>query len=45
MRRFRHRKGFGLVETMVALAITALVMTVSMYLLARQSEVSRRVRA
>jgi type II secretory pathway pseudopilin PulG len=45
MSRLGQRQGFSLVEALVALAITALTMTVGMALLARQSDVSRRVRA
>ncbi len=45
MRRVKRQKGFSLVEAMVALAITALTMTLGMSLLAQQTDVSRRVRA
>ena len=40
-----RRRGFSLIEALVALAIVGLTMTVGMSLLAQQSDVARRLRA
>ena len=45
MRRTAHPRGSSLIETLVALAIVTLTMTVGMSLLAQQSDVTRRQRA
>ncbi len=45
MGRVKPRRGFSLIEALVALAIVALTMTVGMSLLAQQSGIARRVRA
>ena len=45
MSRVNRERGFSLIEALVALAITAVTMTVGMSLLAQQSDANRRVRA
>ena len=43
--RADRRRGFSLIEALIALAIVGLTMTVGMSLLAQQSAVARRLRA
>ena len=45
MTRFDLRRGFSLIEALIALAIVALTMTVGMALLAQESDIARRQRA
>lgn len=42
MSRFDPRRGFSLIEVLIALAIVALTMTVGMALLAQESDIARR---